>query len=346
MVKISFIIPIYNVESYLRNCLDSIYSQAIPLQDFEVICVNDCSPDESRNIVLDYKTIYSNIVLIDHVDNRKAGGARNTGLLYAKGNYVWFVDADDTISMNAIHIVLSICEKNNLDVLCFNYQLVYLNEIKQELVFKNQTVTSEGTKFLEDNFSDGLSYHLGYAVRAVYRRSLLIDYDICFPENVVYGEDTTFMVEACICSKKVMAITDVLYNYIQRENSSSTLLKKKMNGEQIYESIFIAGGLVCKFKQRIKEKSKLLSKLIDSEISWFVNRLFIRLIKADKSERIKFYARLKACKLEYLDLQFLIANMDRKNQFVVKYPILGAFVLDLLSILYKFKHKKNHINKI
>ena len=79
-IKLSYILPIYNVERYLIDCLDSIYAQNIPEESFEVICVNDCSPDCSRDVILEYQKAHKNLVLIDHTENKKAGGARNTGL--------------------------------------------------------------------------------------------------------------------------------------------------------------------------------------------------------------------------------------------------------------------------
>ena len=102
MVKLSFIIPIYNAERYLAECLDSIYATSVDKSVFEVICVNDCSPDCSREVVMEYQKAHKNLVLIDHSENKKAGGARNTGLLAAKGEYVWFVDADDRIRENCL----------------------------------------------------------------------------------------------------------------------------------------------------------------------------------------------------------------------------------------------------
>ena len=77
----------------MAECLDSIYATSINERAFEVICVNDCSPDSSCEVVLEYQKTHKNLVLIDHKENKKAGGARNTGLLAAKGEYVWFVDA-------------------------------------------------------------------------------------------------------------------------------------------------------------------------------------------------------------------------------------------------------------
>ncbi len=84
MLKLSFIVPFYNVEKHIARCLDSLYNQDIPESEYEVICVNDCSPDNSRDIVLQYKKQHSNLILVEHERNKKLGAARNTGLRKAK----------------------------------------------------------------------------------------------------------------------------------------------------------------------------------------------------------------------------------------------------------------------
>ena len=95
VIRMSFILPFYGVERYIGKCLDSIYHQDIPEDQYEVICINDCSPDNSEQIVLQYAQEHTNLKLIKHDVNKKLGAARNTGLRAAQGNYVWFIDTDD-----------------------------------------------------------------------------------------------------------------------------------------------------------------------------------------------------------------------------------------------------------
>ena len=88
MIHISFILPVYGVEKYISECLDSIYSQDMPESDYEVICVDDCSPDRSNEIIRQYQQKHNNLILIEHKINKMSGGARNTGIRNAKGEYV------------------------------------------------------------------------------------------------------------------------------------------------------------------------------------------------------------------------------------------------------------------
>lgn len=291
-MKLSFIIPVYNADCYLVECLDSIYTTSIDERAFEVICVNDCSPDNSREVVLEYQKTHKNLLLIDHAENKKAGGARNTGLLAAKGEYVWFVDADDTIAPNALKTILEVCETNDLDALCFNYALWYSDRKKEERVFQKSLRVQNGANFLMDVFGDGIIYHLGYAVRAVYRRLVLLEHNVRFPEHLIFGEDTTFMAEGVMCGERVMAVDDVLYNYRQEVATSSSAQLADMKGERIYESIFRAGELVVEMKNKALQISVPLAEAIEKGLPWFVNRLFMRLVKTSANERRVFYNSL------------------------------------------------------
>lgn len=338
MVKLSFIIPVYNAERYLAECLDSIYATSVDKSVFEVICVNDCSPDCSREVVMEYQKAHKNLVLIDHSENKKAGGARNTGLMAAKGEYVWYVDADDTIAPNALKTILEACKTNNLDALCFNHALWYSDRKQEESVFEKSQIVQKGADFLMDVFGNGIIYHLGYAIRAVYRRKVLIEQDVRFSEHLIYGEDTTFMTESLMYSERVMAVDNVLYNYRQEVATSSSAQLVEMRGERIYESIFRAGELVVALKYQAAQISMPLANAIEKGLPWFVNRLFTRLVKTNYIERCIFFQTLANTDQEIL--KSIVKYMDNKNRFVVEYPLIGKYILNLLSFIYRFKHKK------
>ena len=116
--KISIIIPVYNVEKYLAECLDSCINQT--LEEIEIICVDDCSPDNSIKILEEYQQKDSRIKIIRHEKNRNLGGARNTGLENATGEYIWFVDSDDYIDTKACQILYDAIKDFDVDLLCFS----------------------------------------------------------------------------------------------------------------------------------------------------------------------------------------------------------------------------------
>ena len=116
--KISIIIPVYNVEKYLRECLDSCVNQT--LEDVEIICVDDCSTDNSYKILEEYQQKDHRIKIFKQETNKKQGATRNKGLEVATGEYIWFVDSDDYIDPKACQILYDAIKEFDVDILCFS----------------------------------------------------------------------------------------------------------------------------------------------------------------------------------------------------------------------------------
>lgn len=338
MMDISIILPVYGVEKYISTCLDSIFSQDLSETKFEVICVDDCSPDRSIEIIQKYQQKHDNLVLVRHDVNKKAGGARNTGLRIAKGEYVWFVDPDDFVMENAIPLVLKCCSENDLDVLCFNYFVKQGNDGKIESVFAKSSQPEDGISFLIHTFGNNIVPNLGYPCRAVFRRKVIVDNGISFIENVLFGEETTYMAEVVINSRRVMCIPNPLYCYSQNEQSASSQLFKRMRGDLIYQSIIVAANEILNLQKKVRSESSTLADSILVGMPWFVNRLFIRMVRTESHERDRFYDELKIKgKQSGSGLYQIVQYMDGKNRFIVKRPRLGKLVLDAISRMYKIK---------
>lgn len=157
MLRLSIIIPFYNVEQYIAQCLDSVFDQDIPLDEYEVICVNDGSPDHSRDIVLDYMKRYPNLRLIEHEHNKKLGAARNTGRKAARGKYIWNVDSDDMIVPNCLGAMLNACEAGDLEVLEFG--TVFFQDDKKSIMphVPSTARVVKGVEYLENMSQNGIS---------------------------------------------------------------------------------------------------------------------------------------------------------------------------------------------
>lgn len=121
MIKLSIIVPIYNVEQYVEECIRSLYRQDIPISEYEVICVDDCSPDNSAAIVERLQKEYPTLRLIHNERNKKLGGARNTGLKEAKGEYILFVDSDDMLKPNCLKQLVDLMDTGQDDYIHFNH---------------------------------------------------------------------------------------------------------------------------------------------------------------------------------------------------------------------------------
>lgn len=210
-MKFSIVVPVYNVEAYLDNCLASL--QAQDFADFEVICVNDGSTDRSREILSAWASKMPQIRLIDR-ENGGLSAARNTGLAAATGDYVVFVDSDDWVESSMLSRLAE--ETRDEDMLCFACR-------KSD---------SGATDTLLPEQSDGWSYYSRHALehrevpfvcvwQRCYRREFLMDNNLRFREGVLH-EDNEFTPRACMKAESIKVIPDVIYNYRVRPGSIMT----------------------------------------------------------------------------------------------------------------------------
>lgn len=187
MIRLSFIVPFYNVEPYIEQCIRSLYDQDIPQSEYEVICVDDCSPDGSRAIVERLQKEYPTLKLLTHTENKRQGGARNTGLKVAQGQYIWFVDGDDLIKPNCLKGMLNQAEKEDLDILKFYFDRS--GEVKTNDLPKSITITT-GSQLIFDILIDRpLLTRCCSACQQIIKRDFVLEHSILFAEGVQYEDD-------------------------------------------------------------------------------------------------------------------------------------------------------------
>lgn len=222
MIKLSIIIPVYNVEKYLRTCLDSIFNQVGNNSEYEVIVVNDGSPDNSKVIIDDYSKNYSNIVVINQT-NQGLSAARNTGLRIAKGEYVWFVDSDDSITSGAVEYLSKEIEKEKCEIYVFS--LIKVFESDGRMLNTNDTFISSKYNKYYNYVADGLFYnrkiHIGASPKNIFLRKFLLNNNLFFTEGI-YHEDMEFFIRVLIYAKRIKPLNAHLYNYLIRSGGSIT----------------------------------------------------------------------------------------------------------------------------
>ncbi len=217
-MKLSIIVPFYNVEKYFTECLTSLTKQT--LQEMEIILVDDCSPDGCITIAEEFAKKDSRIKIIRHTQNLRQGGARNTGLAVAKGEYIWFVDSDDWVLFSsAASDLMEIAEKEkNSDVVVFSSIMDDLGESSLYRSFEQETVIqSAQPTFLPTQTRGG-----HYPWNKFFKRSLLQKNNCLFLTNTVY-EDT--IIATWLLLAKAITFTPMLV-YAYRRNSISTTLAK------------------------------------------------------------------------------------------------------------------------
>lgn len=225
MVKISIIIPVYNAEKYLSACLDSVLQQT--LQEIEIICVNDGSKDNSLAILQQYQSIDSRIVLINQ-HNQGVSVARNKGLEIASGEFVGFVDADDTIEPKMYQTLYKTAINQNVDVVISHF----LKE-QDGVVVKSSLPFPFHQKFdslyIEKEIIPYMISHdgLNTSCPKIYKKSLIYSKEIRFPEGVALGEDGLFNFQSFFWAASAIQIPYAGYLYREVPGSATRNIVEK-----------------------------------------------------------------------------------------------------------------------
>lgn len=211
-IFLSIILPVYNVAQYIPRLMKSLLDPRLPHDKMEIIFVDDCSPDNSAEIIESFSCLYNFIQLIYHKQNKRQGGARNTGLKAAKGEYVFFVDPDDEIIPEGLLQAISHLMKSShkLDVAMYDY---YKAECTNLTYASNSGNVMDGKEFISGN-------EVFWTVwLCLYRRKYLIENNFMFEENVLY-EDVIWSLKVLVNSKTVQYMPIAIY--IHHFNKGST----------------------------------------------------------------------------------------------------------------------------
>ena len=239
--KISIIIPMYNVQDYIEKCVNSILKQKY--DNYEIIIVNDGSTDNSYNMV---KSIDSSRIKIITKSNGGLSSARNEGLKYVTGEYIWFIDGDDYIEDDALELLVKNIKKEDYDVICF----YYYNEYKGN---KKIQVDKVNIKKLSERPLINTS-----ACAKIFKKDFYEQNKFIFTEGIIY-EDLALIPFVMAKANKIKLIEKPLYNYVKRENSIMNQRKKfnknrddKFKAIDILSNHFIAEGINEKYKEELE----------------------------------------------------------------------------------------------
>lgn len=289
-IDLSIIVPVYNVENYLRRCLDSILLQPSSIT-YEILLIDDGSSDKSGAICDEYQSNFPN-VFVSHIENNGVAEARNLGISLSKGNYLYFMDPDDFLSDNFFDKISSNL-KQKWDVLCFGY-----NEIKEN---RNTVLSCRphfythcgllGKNEFRNEFIELFKTDMMYNVWSrIYNKTFILKHDIRFPNKQI-GEDTLFNFQVYRHLYTVLFIDSTLYNYIAGRSGSALTsfhprrieiqldelqeLQKLLKQFQIEDETLIqeiktkivvsAAFQISNLKLRRQKKIELLQSLVDNE---------------------------------------------------------------------------------
>jgi glycosyltransferase involved in cell wall biosynthesis len=203
--KISVIIPVYNTAPYLRRCLDSIINQT--LREIEIICVNDASTDSSLDILNEYATYDSRIRIVSLKKNSGECAARNTALALAQGEYLGFVDSDDSVDKNFYNLLYNQAKFLNAEIA--RCETLIINSEKKQYTRLNNLILENKMNFWTFFWS------------AIYKKVMIINNSICFPEGITNCGDTVFLTKAILHANIIQTVDDIMYNWHRRNDSMS-----------------------------------------------------------------------------------------------------------------------------
>ncbi len=317
MIKVSFILPCYNVEPYIARCLDSLLMQDLPQDEYEIICVNDCSPDHLRDVVLEYQKRYPIVRLIEHTVNKTAGGARNTGLDAARGKYIWFVDPDDMISQGVMSPIFEKAESEDLDILYFNFDSdKHLK--KKELNTLPPGSAMDGETFLNSFFQNNLT---GVCTiwRALYKKDYLDSNAIRFPQ-IKSSQDVVFAWKSIFLAKRVSSIRTIGYIYYRRQNST-TGSKGRIKPEAAFSASILYPNELLNLIDKIGIKNDWIIHELHREVKTSVNDDSRKVLSMTKESLRVFYG-LFCLQKAMVDRLSTYMNTNTKRIFNYRKPYL------------------------
>jgi glycosyltransferase involved in cell wall biosynthesis len=253
MSKVSVIIPVYNTEKYLKKCLDSVCNQT--LSDIEIICIDDCSTDNSLSILKEYALSDKRIKIIELKKNSGPSKARNLGILNAKGEYLGFVDSDDYIDLNFYKKLYDKAVETGADIVKGSDMVLIHEDGISEIDKQNDKIKKNKINFWSQYTT------------AIFNREFILKNKICFPEDLIVGEDPVFAIRAAILSDKIEIINNAQYYYVRHEGS---LNSDYWNSEKIasyikYINLFIDFSKQYEFSE---EMYKMYYTRLLEDIYW------------------------------------------------------------------------------
>lgn len=335
MVKVSIVVPVYNTGKYLKECLDSLVNQTF--EDTEIICINDGSTDNSLEVLEEYKDKYFNISIYSQ-KNSGLSITRNNGIKYSNGDYIYFMDSDDILELNAIEELYNIASENDLDFLIFKL-INFSDETKERYPIKYYEMPflkkwADEVFNLEDIGAKAL--HIAVSAPGKFFKRDFIK-DMKFPEHLIY-EDNVFFAEAMLRANRVSFYDKHLYNRRIRENSITQ--KANLKSADAIKIMNLIMELSKKYGVYEEYKYALWDKKIKTSCS--------RFSKVDEEYKKEFYQLLKEDYLsfeeEYIENK-IYKKISKKSKYYYE-SVLNTDEYDIFELnmnLFNAKDKNQRL---
>ena len=340
-IKISVVVPVYNTEKYISECLDSLINQT--LKEIEIICINDGSTDKSLEILNDYAKKDHRIKVFSQF-NRGLGATRNMGIEKVSGKYIYFLDSDDFLDLRTFEELYNCAEDKNLDIAIF--QLINYDDETKEYYdddYYNMDFLGEKVKdnvFSYGDISDILFDLANSACNKLYRREFILNCNAKFSDGLIF-EDNVFYLNVMLNAERIYFLKKHFYKRRRRKNSiTSSNNEKYMDVIEVTDEVFNAFKELNLFDEF---KGNLYNYKIGSIYLWFSrigdeykNSFYLKI-----KEHIDFIAKNEEIYEEYMD-ELSYKNKNVLNSFL-KSNNLKEF--DLLNTIFNLEIENNSLRK-
>lgn len=317
-MKLSIIVPAYNVEQYIVKCLQSCQRQNVDKSEYEIVVINDGSKDNTQAIIDAFEWNGCNHEMIVQ-ENQGLSMARNNGIKVACGDYVWFVDSDDWIEENCLSDLFKYL--NGVDVVC--QRAIFINYPEREVIEEKFGDYIKGRDFLNHPYQV-------MAPLFIYRRSFLLDNSFFFKPGI-YHEDTQFTPRVVYCANSIACYFKPLYHYLQREGT----ITSAFNPKKIYDLMSIYDDLYDFYiKTVLNDDKKGWSRYLMSgpilEMLWLSKQTDDKKIRED----VISFVNLRPEMIDFLK------NSCKKEIKVLGYiaKICGYKLIPVYDLFYKLRY--------
>lgn len=337
----SFIIPAYNASNTIVRCLDSIYALGLLEQEFEVICIDDCSKDNTIAVIEQYAKQHTNIRLLVQQENRRQGAARNRGVTIAKGKYIVFVDSDDAVTDGLVNAI-NTAREYDADMTAYHY--AHANEKGVITSEADKLSFSIGQIFIGVNLQNKHPYWCSAPWAYIYNREFLLNTNYPFREGVLY-EDSDFVAVHLYYAERMAYSDELGYLAYYREGSTT----HSNNYKNLADYLLLGTRMlqfyikICSDINQNKEKDLGRIQFADGILEgacFNIMKSIRRLIKLNTIKEVcAFYNRID----ERIDRRRLSANSlihkyywSRVTSIGLKHKFMTIVILSLAMPIYKY----------
>lgn len=284
---ISIIVPIYNAEKYLHQCIDSLLSQGLKSEEYEIILVNDGSTDKSLSICEHYKSLNSNITIINQ-SNAGVSAARNQGINHAIGEYICFVDADDYLVPNGLSYLLSHYDYKQCDILRYWSTILYNEKDRNQDCTGEELFRGTGWEFIENN---GLET---FCICYLYNNNFIKRNKIQFAPYTI-GEDFLFISSVLLTNSSIISTSSNIYRYVIHPQSATTTRSTTHSRKCVNDHLAVNKEIIIRTKNNnlIKHRTKLYQS-INNTLQNKMLLIFSRILSA-KYSKSEYQSIIQEC---------------------------------------------------